>query len=213
MATTYNSLIAKDLRRHGSIVRGIQYRVRNADKIGRALKNMPIKVFGQNLEKLVRDAGRPIVDAAKASLAGSTEDRTGALRNSLGIIVRSNRKKQRVYAAIGPRSGPQFRMVDTRTGRVVAPTHYAHLIEFGSQPHVIVRRGVTTRARRSRGPDSVPIPAGTDWVQVIEHPGTPARPFLRPAFDTAGSAARDQLARALGVAIEKVAQEGSLYRA
>ena len=66
-----------------------------------------------------------------------------------------------------------------RGGRVevhIGPVHkrawYAHIIEFGARPHRIVPR----RAKALRFINGA-------LRRRANHPGSPARPFMRPAFD------------------------------
>lgn len=168
-------------------------KVRNAKEIARILGFVPQRLIDSKLRAIVEDAARPIVKAAKANLVGVD---TGALRDSIGSIVRVTPARSRVAAYIGPRKGPEYNLVNASTGkRVRVPVKYAHLVEFGTAPHIVVKRGF----RRD----------GTYFERRAEHPGTAARPFLRPAFEGSKSSVADALGNAIGKAIELLAGGGT----
>lgn len=88
------------------------------------------------------------------------------------------------------RSAKQNAPVDTGTLRAslrTTPTgpaeyavgtnvEYAPDVEFGTQPHVITPDGAEALRFEGAGGDIV-------FAQRVEHPGTPAQPFLRPALN------------------------------
>jgi HK97 gp10 family phage protein len=81
--------------------------------------------------------------------------KTGKLRGSLGIRVEADK------VIIGPDAN-------------VAP--YGGYVEFGTQPHVI----------RPKKPDGVlvfTIGGKKVFTTKVNHPGTKAQPFVRPAFE------------------------------
>lgn len=73
--------------------------------------------------------------------------------------------------------GPRSKRYDTSKGRR-NPANYAHLVELGTRPHSIGR--------------------GT-------HPGRPARPFMRPAWDAAAPGARQAVIDKMQQIFEKEA--------
>lgn len=86
----------------------------------------------------------------------------------------ANGARQRVAV----RSGKTKRSIKNSFSRqklesyVKATTHNAHLIEFGTRPHKI-------RIKRKK---VLVIEGGMAGKEVM-HPGTRARPFMRPAFE------------------------------
>lgn len=104
----------------------------------------------------LRKAARPIVQAAKPS----APVRTGALRRSLGFVVRKGRRGQG-YAVIGARRGMG---VELDNGMYVDPAKYAHLVEGGASPHEV----------------------GTRKGEKRLHPGARKQPFLGPAVQAVG---------------------------
>lgn len=98
---------------------------------------------------------RLVVRAAKQKVPKET----GTLKRSLGFVVRTY-PSGTVAGIAGPRKG----IVDEETGR--NPRFYAHLVEFGTAPHLV---------SSSIGPTG-------ERIDVV-HPGSPPKPFIRPAWD------------------------------
>jgi HK97 gp10 family phage protein len=63
-----------------------------------------------------------------------------------------------------------------KVGLDYTKTRHGHLLEFGTKPHKIGKR---------------------------QHPGSKARPFMRPSFDSRGDAAVDEITTQLAKAVEK----------
>jgi HK97 gp10 family phage protein len=104
----------------------------------------------------------------------------GTLRDAIG--VRKAPKKRRKMGA----------MVEVAV--IGDPArYYAHLVEFGTRAHRITAK---------RG--------GFLWIgrRMVNHPGTAAQPFMRPALDTRRGAAVDATMRVLEAEISKVAKRG-----
>ena len=83
---------------------------------------------------------QPIVTEAKANLIAQKSIITGALYKAMGVG-----EKDKNTTAAGPVRGRRH-------------TNVAHLVEFGTRPHLQPRRG-------------------------IYHPGARPKPFLRPAYE------------------------------
>ena len=167
------------------------FRVRNSAQVAQALGGIPQKLLDRHIRRIVGTAARPVLQGAKDALTG---DDTGALRRALGVVVKVSKARRSVVAYVGPRKGPEWNMVDAATGRRIrVPVRYAHLVEFGTQPHIVIRRGV----RRD----------GSFYDYAIEHPGTPARPFMRPAFEAGKASVSAALARGIGAAVEEIAKK------
>lgn len=176
----------------GNVSGAVLFTVRGADELSRRLRDLGPKLNERYVKRIMRSAGQEVVRAAKANV---TAIDSGLLRESLGLVVRVNRRTGRVLVVVGPRGDAQFTMVDSRTGKLVKrPTKYAHLVEFGTQPHQIIRRGISKRT-------------GRPWVQVIQHPGTPARPFMRPAFDVARGSVQARIQRDIEKGLQRIARE------
>lgn len=128
-----------------------------ADNVDMLSTNVRDKV----LKRALRKAALPIVNEAKARCP---ED-TGTLKESISLSISSKGHKGNwVRAFIGPKTGVKVpvglvsRGVGKGMLRILIPTRYAHLVEFG---HEVVING--------------------------EHVGhVPARAFMRGAWDSQG---------------------------
>lgn len=85
---------------------------------------------------------------------GSNGNPPGHLRSS--IDVQMGRDEQGLYADIG------------------SDVEYALVVETGSKPHVI----------EPREKKALAWPGGQHPVKKVDHPGTEAQPYLRPALDS-----------------------------
>lgn len=77
--------------------------------------------------------------------------------------------------------------------------------EFGVGPRVIRAPGREKRAKKARvlaDPET-----GAVFGPVVRHPGQAARPFLRPAFDTAGEKAIRKVGERVAKGIEREAKK------
>lgn len=94
-------------------------------RIVRSLAAINKRLARKALRKAVTVAGRVVRDDAKNRVAV----RTGLLRKSLGVRVRTYLARGVVVAVVGPRRG--FRRDVPGVG-TVDPVNYAHLVEYGT---------------------------------------------------------------------------------
>lgn len=126
--------------------------------------------------KAVKAGAKIVQRAAKAS--APKRKKSGALRSSIGVkAVKGKKGKTIAYAVIGPRKSKVKLLQRGRKQIRVIPRFYAHLVEKGTAAHSL--------------------------GDGRQHPGTAARPFLRPALDSTRSAAGAEAARVLAAEIEK----------
>ena len=125
------------------------------------LDQLPAKMEANVLRGALRAGAKPLLAAAKAAAPVGEPSETnrnryklyaGALRDSIRISGRIDKRDGKVTASV--KAGGK-----TKTG---ADVFYAHMVEFGTKPHV--------------------IGDGT-------HPGVQAKPFMRPALDAQSQAA------------------------
>jgi hypothetical protein len=164
------------MARNSSFVR---LRIDGLAEVRRVLEQVPPELRDKVMRVAVGRAAGPLVSAIKLHAGRSV--RTGALRESIGAVVRRSKGGTGVYAVVGPRRGYY------RGGKAVAkvgaargadqPANYAHLVEYG---HHAVARKVGTSLRK-----------GTATVVGF----VPAKPFMRPALASAGEAVLTELAR------------------
>lgn len=111
-----------------------------------------------------------------------------ALRESAGdadittmnVMVHSaNYLKAEMEARVPVRTGKLKQSIEVRPQGdkvIVGPdTFYANYVEFGTKPHVIEAKNKKALAFTMNGQKVV--------VKKVNHPGTRAQPFVRPAFD------------------------------
>lgn len=141
-----------------------------ADKIGRGA-----------MRDAMTKACRLMTAAVKAKAPVGA---TGLLKKSIKQKVKTNTRKQRVTAVIGPSKNTSGQVDRFGTGKIetVRPVRYAHLVEFGS-----AARGVY----------------GKDGVTMT--PGNPPQPFMRPAYEATKQAAHHKYKTELGPGIQKAA--------
>jgi HK97 gp10 family phage protein len=115
-----------------------------------------IKRRGGNVQdglEAIMNAAAEPIQDAATANARSISQRTADAMTKETVLKRGGR----VEVHIGPEKSRAF---------------YAHIIEFGARPHRIVPR----RAKALRFINGL-------IRRSANHPGSPARPFMRPAFD------------------------------
>lgn len=160
----------------------IKARLEGVETALAALGEVARTVRNKVLRKAVNAASRLVLDAARALVPKDT----GMLRKSLGVRIQTYRGSGKVVAVIGPRTGytrTRSGTQQTALGRKIKetgrnPSKYAHLVEYG---HALVRGGKV---------------AGS----------VPAKPFLRPAFETNKGQLAETMSRLIAQEIEKIAK-------
>ena len=145
------------------------------------------KVAKRLLASAINSAAKPILEGARAGLTV----RFGWLKRSLGVKLKTYKRtdSSTAVAVIGPRRG--FRQIIN--GKPIDPANYAHLVEYGTAPHLIKPRLGT-------------IKIGPAFIRgAVHHPGAKKLPFLRPAFDTRKNESLEILKQKLGKGIEREA--------
>ncbi len=141
---------------------------------------------------IIRDDARSRVPvrtgALKKAIIAET-DRQGSTRDRLIANVKIAPKS---FITTKGRAKAVSRKVQKERGKrtvrgEIYPRAYAHLVEFGTNPHHVGKG-----SKRSKGVGS-----------GLMHPGTAPQPFLRPAYDTKGMAAKTEIERVVRVELEK----------
>lgn len=156
-----------------------------SNKIGRVELNLNIDLIrdalDDELDQALYEGAQPILEAAK----GMAPVETGELRDS-GYVATSKRSSYQ-----GSKKRRKELKVEKGTAVIAFAAFYAGMIEVGTGPHKIGKPGQVLRLANGsivRGP--------------IMHPGKPAQPFLRPAFDTERENATNIIAGKLRAALE-----------
>lgn len=139
----------------------------------------------------VQKGGRGIVTRARQLVPRDT----GALRKSLGVVVKKMPRTGKIMAFIGARrsyysKGKKIKKGGDRRG-AQSPAHYSHLVEFGH------RSGVAT-GRSGRLNSGQSFRSGTLTQRSYVLP----RPFLRPAFEQMRDHAHKQIVAGFNRALE-----------
>lgn len=122
-------------------------------ELDRLLQTLPVKMERNILRGALRSGAVVIRDEIKQRAPVDS----GALRDSIRITTRYRKGTVSASAKVGSREA-----------------WYAHLVEFGTRPHVIL-------PRRQGGA----LQFGGVQTRLVDHPGTTGRPFVRPAGDVA----------------------------
>lgn len=105
---------------------------------------------------------------------------TGSLKKALGQRIKTYRRSGTSTSIIGARS----KLYATAKGKR-NPANYAHLPELGVRPHRIPRKG----------------------TKGIWHTGVEGKPYMRPAWDSAASDAKDAVVDKLSSVFNKEAKK------
>lgn len=126
-------------------------------ELDRMLQSLPVKMERSIMRGALRAGAVIIRDEIKSRAPVAS----GALRDSIRVTSRAKKGTVSASAKVGNRIA-----------------WYAHLVEFGTRPHVIL-------PRRQGGS----MQFGGVRTRLVDHPGTTGRPFVRPAGDAATPAA------------------------
>lgn len=182
--------------------------VTGLDIVLQQLKQYTKEVRTQIVAEMVKAGAKPLQASAKRHATRSV--RTGALKASIGTVIREYKHDGNAVAVIGPLRGYYRGKRKVRKGQdkrgSESPSHYAHLVEFGHHQvtggksrdvHKLELRGT---GRYYRSGKEIKRWQKTDVVKekakgrVVGF--TPAKPFLRPALADSRSAVMAEMSRA-----------------
>lgn len=149
------------------------------DDANQALMDLPKSMSAAVIREALKKSGQLVAD--EANRMASAHQVTGRFATS--FIVGTKKKSQRKG---------RFKKMAEGTVYVGSTDRKAHLIEFGTGPHLI-------RA------DMKHVLAGKSGIfgRSVLHPGTPARPVLRPAWDSQQQAMMTTFRTEVWKALEK----------
>jgi len=105
------------------------------------LDQLPAKMEANVMRAALRAGAKPILAAAKAGAPVGEPSRkgaelykhySGALRDSIRVSVRIDRREGKVTASI---------KAGGKVGKTGANVFYAHMVEFGTRPHSLSKNG------------------------------------------------------------------------
>lgn len=146
----------------------------------KALGELPVKIERRVLRGALRAGAKVIEEEAKRRVPV----KTGALRDSIRVSTSARGGQVTATIKAGGKKGGQV--------------YYAHLVEYGSAPHVILPGGGTKAGK-------VLASAARILGEKVDHPGSAPHQFMRPALDTQAQAALDAMADYARTRIEKEA--------
>lgn len=152
--------------------------LRGVKDLERVLRQLPARSRRRVVKNGLRSGARVLAK----EIEHNAPTKTGDLSNA--VTVRTS-----------ARSAARGRF---EAGVVVRPPEYrlVHLLEFGTDPHTI-------RTKRSR----VLADGTTVFGTEVQHPGTPAQPFVRPAIDMKGNAAIQKMGDIWGRGVAREAKK------
>jgi HK97 gp10 family phage protein len=142
-------------------------------------RKLPIELQGKPVQNALSKAARPIVREARRL----APERTGRLKRAIYSFRSRASTRTRQSRLIGVRSGKRFKGKDA---------FYWKWVEFG--------RGAVTRKRGVLG-----TPSNGFFGREVK--AVPARPFLRPAFQSQKERSVEEFRRSLAPEIEKAAKK------
>lgn len=148
------------------------------------LKRLPEKLQGKALQGALRKAATPIVRQARQR----APENTGRLRKAIYSYRDRKSTKTREGRLIGVRSGKRFGTKDA---------YYWKFLEFG--------HGVISRTKKSEAGRVLGTPSKGWFGREVK--AYPARPFMRPAFESQKLNSLEIVRKTLADEIETVARK------
>jgi HK97 gp10 family phage protein len=162
----------------GDLMRGelISFKVSGFKELDQALKDFPLQMQRKALDQATRAGAKVVEREAKArwDRMGIADVVTGMAqtRNRTGLT----RRKIRVTKSKDPHMGSAYQCSISR---------YGMFVELGTKGHFITAKRKKLLARRGVNIDFEADSVTSGWSvfgKKVRHPGTVAKPFLRPAF-------------------------------
>lgn len=181
--------------------------IKGLAELKKVLEGLPAKLEANIMRGALRAGAKVIATQAKALVpVGAPNDRNavryggrpGLLRDSIRIGTKIDRKSGSVLATVS--AGGKVKGGDA---------YYAHMVEWGTRPHIIKIRVPNGNSAKGGQPKS--------WTTLtLQHPGARAQPFMRPALDATSTAAveavreyiRKRLADKHGIDVPAPREEG-----
>jgi len=148
-------------------------KLEGTDKLMAAIKQALLKHKVEDVRKALKRGAMILVDKAKNSIRRSE---SGVLKNSIKILPKFRGAPSVLY--VGPRVKRRRRSKGEKANIQDSP-FYAHFVEYGTAAHNLGFKGKFVE------------------VKGRDHPGAKPKPYMRPAFDTAGQ-------QALNIAMEDI---------
>ncbi|WP_306642595.1 HK97-gp10 family putative phage morphogenesis protein [Sanyastnella coralliicola] len=162
----------------------IDMKLEGAEQIQKLLQELPPALKKSVLISAQKKAAKPVVQQMIRNLDSSTKSRSGNLKKSIGTKTLKDRGRETTSTITGPRVGGRFK------------GYHAHLIEHGtSAGERTSKKGYFTF--KGKGGKTI-------RVRMIDHPGTKARPFAKPAIESKKEEVVQAFSFEIGAALNRV---------
>lgn len=159
-----------------------EVRVKGLADLNKLLQQLPAKMEANVLRGALR-AGAKVLEA---QVRANVPVDTGRLRDSIRVSVRSRRG--RVTASVFAGGATKKKVTGGKVS--YSNAYYAQWVEFGTAAHKIAAKYAKALVLRPNKQASLGVAKrwmrGGLLVEGIDHPGSRARPFMRPALDKQG---------------------------
>lgn len=149
--------------------------------------------------KGAKAGGKLLVPPARA--AAPKRKRSGALKQSQGMIAKKGRKGSTISFAVQGAKKKTVKMVKLpgyRTPQKVVPAFYDHLVQLGTKPHSLKKGAKLSRNRIGR---FIQRQIGS---QNRSHPGAKANPYRKQAWERVKYTAGQAAVKAMGEELTKI---------
>lgn len=153
----------------------VAYQLSGFAELDALLKQLPKSVARKITTQALRKAGAIVRDEARSLVPVET----GELRKAIKVAAGRKQRRNRTAVFVG---------VIGKEGRL------AHLVEYGTVAHMIASKNKRVLADAS---------TGVFFGRKVQHPGTPRRPFMRPALDTKAGEVFQRVAEEVGAGIDR----------
>ncbi len=156
------------------------------------MKALNLLTMKSVLRKTSRESGKPVLQGIKQRVVSLGHFDTGLLLESvkMRVTLPKNPRWADAVATVGIfKDNALMRRFGLNPVKDMPPTTYGYWLEYGVQPHYT---GSGSNVSSSR-----------DKKAGLLHPGIPAKPFIRPAFDAKLNQALAIIKSRLSLEIEK----------
>ncbi len=161
------------------------------------------------IHRTMEQSCKVMVQQAKNNIVANDSVDTGALKKSMGLVIREYPKTRNITAVIGPRV---MSFVRGKTGRarsakssdksqgMIKPFKYAHLVEFG---HMQTKGEVAPAF--TKGVSNTEKHKTRRNGQAMDKSFVAGKPFLRPAYESSRPFVEARVLEAFKEAVEREA--------
>jgi HK97 gp10 family phage protein len=161
-------------------------KITGAKELDRVLAALPKRLQRKVVTQALRAGAKPMLEAARNGIPV----KSGLTRKDLkirAIPAKESRAPAIAIAGSSKKKGMAYKM---------------RFLEYGTGPHII-------KVSKKKGRKKALAGGGVVFGKIVHHPGTPAKPFLRPAFDNNSARSLEIIGKELG---QRIAAEAAKLR-